>query len=352
MLIVGGGPSGCAAAMSLLREGFDVALMTRRPAHRLWAGESLPPGTGELINSIFGEAILDAPHHVKAYGTRSCWGSDDWVETDFLANPLGHGWILDRSVFDHDLRQEVLAAGGRLIQDQSIRSLRRHLLSWDVTTTSRAKIRCRWIVDATGRSGSVLRRLGIKRTALDRQTAFIGVLEGQNGTYQGTSIEAVSEGWWYSTPLPHGKTVVALITDRGLVKASGPKEALWRSKLEATIHIKPSLQSYQKDLIAGWYPAETSYRSHLFGLGWAAAGDAAIAFDPLSSQGISTAILMGARLGKALADGLHEQDHASLDAWQRDYYLLLHEHEALRAYYWHAESRWPEYPFWKSRRPL
>ena len=40
---------------------------------------------------------------------------------------------------------------------------------------------------------------------------------------------------------------------------------------------------------------------------------------------------MGARLGKALADGLHEQDHASLDAWQRDYYLLLHEHEALRS---------------------
>ncbi len=96
VLVVGAGPAGCATAIRAAKGGLSTVMLDRvRPA-RTWAGESLPPGMGRLVRSVFGEGILSEDHHRPAMGTRSVWGSDALVETDFLTNPLGEGWLLDR----------------------------------------------------------------------------------------------------------------------------------------------------------------------------------------------------------------------------------------------------------------
>ena len=78
-------------------------------------------------------------------------------------------------------------------------------------------------------------------------------------------------------------------------------------------------------------------------------GDAAITLDPLSSQGIVTGVLMGARAVPAIASAVEGQT-SLLQAWDRDYRLLWAEHQSLRSYYAHAEIRWPESVYWGRRR--
>ena len=79
-------------------------------------------------------------------------------------------------------------------------------------------------------------------------------------------------------------------------------------------------------------------------------GAAAIKLDPLSSQGIVTGVLMGARSGPAIASALGQGQTSLLQAWDRDYRLLWAELQSLRSYYAHAEIRWPDSVYWERRR--
>ena len=57
-------------------------------------------------------------------------------------------------------------------------------------------------------------------------------------------------------------------------------------------------------------PAETSRLDRIAGPGWLALGDAAAAYDPLSSYGIGSAMGSGFYAGQAIADSLAGRDPA------------------------------------------
>jgi flavin-dependent dehydrogenase len=97
----------------------------------------------------------------------------------------------------------------------------------------------------------------------------------------------------------------------------------------------------------GAYPAETAEAEHLAGENWLAVGDAAMSFDPLSSQGLASAILMGAKAGEAIAGPNRD---GAIAAWAEDYRMLFAEHADLRTYYARLERRWPHAVFWRRRQ--
>ena len=159
VLVVGAGPAGCATAIRTARGGLSTVLLDRPRAARSWAGESLPPGIGNLVRSVFGEGVLSENHHRPAIGTRSVWGSDALVETDFLTNPLGEGWLLDRARFDADAREAAAAAGVAIVEVRHLGPLSRGPSAWRLDIGDGTRLSARFLVDATGRSGALLRQL-------------------------------------------------------------------------------------------------------------------------------------------------------------------------------------------------
>jgi flavin-dependent dehydrogenase len=95
--------------------------------------------------------------------------------------------------------------------------------------------------------------------------------------------------------------------------------------------------------------AGVAHLEQLAGCGWVAAGDAALSFDPLSSQGILTALLMGSGAGHAIAAILMRGDRQPLVWWGTEYARLLETHLRLRAAFYALERRWPNAPFWARR---
>jgi len=91
--------------------------------------------------------------------------------------------------------------------------------------------------------------------------------------------------------------------------------------------------------------AATAHLDRVGGDGWLATGDAAACFDPLSSQGILTAVLMGREAGSAVTEGA-----GAPARYAARYERLLAEHLAGRADYYELERRWPDAPFWARRR--
>lgn len=342
LLVAGAGPAGSAAAIAAAGGGLDVVLL-HDARTQVWPGESLPPGMAGLVDAAFGPGLLDEDRHLVAYGTRSCWGTDDLIETDFLANPLGGGWLLDRACFDADARARAEGAGARLVAGR-LEGIAAAPDGWEVTLRDGRRLAARFVLDATGRAAAVARRLGTGRDTFDRQVALVTTLADAD-PYRGTSVEAVAEGWWYTTPLPDGRRVLAFLTDADLL---GDGAAGWARRLSATLHMR-RLAGAAADTAPRATPAETAAERTLHGPRWCAAGDAAMTFDPLSSQGISAAILMGARAGGLVAQALAGERTAFAD-WAEDYRTLQGETADLGRHYALMETRWGDAPFWARRR--
>lgn len=341
VVVVGGGPAGSACAAELSGVGHAVTLVDDGRRLGSWAGESLPPGAIDLITSVFGEDVLEG--HRRAYGVRSAWGSSDLGSTDFMSTPLGDGLILDRARFDEQARAQARSRGASVIAGR-VQSVEADGDSWTCTLHDGRRLRSSWLVDATGRSASVASRLGARRARADRLMAQVLTVPDRGDAIAGTFIESVPEGWWYSTPLPDGRRVIALLTDADLLPADADRSARWRSALEATVHLRSAAGEITSDVEPSLHRADTSVLHPMAGERWCAIGDAAAAWDPLSSQGVVSAVLVGARAGRAIPDP------AALQGLQSDVHLLVSEHAALQAHFYGLERRWPDEPFWHRRQ--
>ena len=356
VLVAGGGPAGSVAALVLARAGFSVVLADASTGV-LRAGEALPPAARPLLRDL--ELLSDvlADGHVPSLANASAWGSGDLEVFDFIFHPHGSGLHLDRARFDASLRAAAAAAGVRVITGARVGARRHvHLRA----RGSDEAVNCRWIVDATGRAATVATARGAVRTTQDALVAFHArfrpghLFRPENGAADRDSrtlIESCPDGWWYTTLLPSRERVVALLTDKDVArhqKLLSPEDLM--ARIARTTHIRERLQS------CGYTMAErprganaASSRLDVFhGDGWVAVGDAALTFDPLSSQGIFNAMYTGMQAGRALKHTLAGDAEALVRYADRVEEIHRAYRRNLAAFY-ALETRWREHPFWARR---
>ncbi len=366
VVVIGAGPAGCAAARTLAMDGRSVLLVDQRrdpPAFRV--GEGAPPGFDQAVDQVFGTGAFVTGDHLRSYGNRAVWGSPRPGDTDFMFNPFGAGWHLDRVAFDQRLRHLAQTAGALLWTGAATARDAEHL-PFDRVWTLRidapegtCEVVTSIVCDATGRRAAFARGHGGEIVVDDRLVAVVAVarcdaVSGEaNGLDTRTTIEATEGGWWYSAAIPGERRVIAFFTDgdlvppglrstdgflRGLRDAAPLVAGLVPGAATAAILVAPP------ELVA----AGTTHLVRPSGRGWLAAGDAAAAFDPLSSQGLLTAILMGRAAGDA-AISLLVDPHAGTAVFDARYRTLVDRYlDEQRATY-AVERRWSDAPFWSRR---
>lgn len=182
--------------------------------------------------------------------------------------------------------------------------------------------------------------------------------EGDNDNR--TLIEATPDGWFYSSLLSRSPCtrVVAFHTlpNHAAAKRSRRRDGFLDILLSSAPLIAQIIveNDYTMDARGG-YPrctaAGSSYLDKVCDSSshWVAVGDAAIAFDPLSSQGIVTSLEMGFYVGMILAEHL-EGDFAAPgleDKVDNMYHGIREDYERHRRYYYGAVKRFKEENFWK-----
>jgi len=346
VVVAGGGPAGSATALDLSRRGFCVALVEQSAYENFRVGETLPPEIRRLLMELGVWERFLTSEHVESHGIRSAWEVPTARHHDFLHNPYGCGWHVERASFDAMLAGAAADAGAELIVSGRLAALDEELngqwLLEIATGGKKRSLRGRLLVDATGRTATIARKLGCGVQAVDRLVGAVAVLPRSEAEHW-TLIEAVENGWWYSAPLPRDRTVFAYMTDADLWRDSSwaalLKQAPLTSERATAMSTQPRIHIVS---------AASVLRRPVTGPNWIAAGDAALAFDPLSGLGIYKTIESGLRSSAAIVrcfegdrSGMVEYENWTAEGFQS--YL------SMRRQFYGSVKRWPGSRFWQRR---
>jgi flavin-dependent dehydrogenase len=358
-VVAGGGPAGSAAAFILAQAGRSVLLLERRRAAAFAVGESLTPDARPLLRVLCIADELLNNDHLISYGNESAWGGPMVQRTDFIYSPYGHGWHLDRPLFDGLIRERARDAGADL-REQARVSLLAYTESegWRVGWTAPGgaeQARARWLVDCTGRASGIARRLGVARRRDDHLMAVAARFRVPDGAEADqdtlTLVESAPEGWWYTARLPARLRMVVYHTDRDTASFRMARSADgFAALLARTQHVRERLAAYgyRLDGSPHAFAADSSRLERFAGSGWLAAGDAAAAYDPVSAQGILTALYSGVAAGRSVLRALDGADPA-LGTYSDRMATIYETYMLRRAFYYRGERRWPREPFWQRR---
>lgn len=356
LLVAGGGPAGCATAIAGAELGLRVCLLhdgRRTPARR---GESLPPSVRPLLErlGVFDEFLAGAP--LPCYTNRSRWGAGGAAaEYDFLNEPYGSGWQIDRAAFDAMLRRAAEQAGVSLYHDAALTSAERQQGGWWQVAASGTDaswtVRGRVLVDASGRSRIIARAQGARFRSVDRLMAAVWRLSARHTTDASTLVEAVPDGWWYSALVPDAGQIAIFFTDPDLLRlrdvrsVQGARALLAGAPATARRLRDAGARISQPPLVVS---AASGRLDRAGGDGWLAAGDGAATFDPISSHGVGAGLDAGIAAAAA-ARGMLGGAPAAVDAFDR----RARQGFARYLRLWHSvyrqEDRWPDAPFWRRR---
>ena len=357
VVIVGAGPSGAVTALMLAP--FHRTLLVDRvamdggaqPVARI--GESLPAAARRLFRDMDLWQDFQNQGHAPCYGARSLWGGPASVSADSIRDPDGPGWHLDRARFDAWLRRWASNRGAALVAPAQAVGLSPTADGWRLTLTRHGRplvVAARFVADAGGRAAPLARALGLRPKTDDRLVCrwCHGVASGDAGT---TVTIAEPEGWWYTAPLPLGRRVLAFHTDADLPIAkdlAGAGKLMARARGQADLAALLSVVDFQPLGHGGYAAAYSSCIAAAAGPGWLAVGDAALACDPLSSQGLFNALYSGLMAASVLRRAL-AGDAGALADYQRTLARVMDAYRAHLAAWYALESRWPDQPFWARR---
>jgi 2-polyprenyl-6-methoxyphenol hydroxylase-like FAD-dependent oxidoreductase len=285
LLILGAGPAGCAAAISALQSGMNVALLEAQASPRLLPGETLHPGVEPIFKQL---GIWDSLLEHRFHRHRGIWHESD--NGDRVFEPYGSdeygswlGFQVDRFQLNEILRTRVANLGGKVVRVAHIDDLLYEGAAVTGVCANDCRFAARFVLDATGRHCWLANRLDLipeklqatQRVRFGWTNETLPELAGQPLFRQRT------EGWDWFAPLGDGRCAWAKLR---LTSAGDGMDFTWRVFRECA------------------------------GQGYFFLGDAACLMDPSAANGVLRALISGiyaVHLITAVCQGTLGSQHAA-----------------------------------------
>jgi flavin-dependent dehydrogenase len=325
VIVMGGGPAGSTVATLMAAAGRRVTLLERLPETGFKIGESLMPETYRtfarlgLLDQLYASPF-PRKYSVQFYSKSGRPSAPFYFqETDPGESSIT--WQVPRRDFDRLLIDNARRHGVEVRQGATVREVlfdgeQAVGVAADLPGEGRRELHARVVVDATGQSAILGRRLGLREIdPLLRKAAIFSHFEGalrDPGIDEGATLVLHTErqeSWFWYIPLPHDRVSVGVV---GAVEylvggRAGNLQQVFEEEVARCPPLVPRLAGARRvmDFLA---LRDFSYKSRqIAGPGWVLVGDAFGFLDPIYSSGVLLAFSSGefaadAILG-ALADG-------------------------------------------------
>lgn len=354
VLIIGGGPAGCSAALTLLNQtSLKIGIIESTNYSSIRIGESVSSGIEPLLKYIGVETNFLSQYHFSSSRIDSSWGTEKIFSREYFFTAQGNGWNLDRKRFDRMLMDKVKQKNAFIFLSSKIINRKRddkwHLEIMQHET--KINIIADYIIEASGKKATFLRNLSSEWKVYDYLIGLGGIIEGYYNPDNSsvTLLESTNNGWWYSTPIPDNKMVVMFMTDSDIANTNHLNNSQsWNDLLQNTLHISKRMKNLELDDVK-MFPAYSQVLTKLPHLNVIPAGDAASSFDPLSSIGIGHAISSGIQAAHIVHGLLNSDDYLFSKYLQNISQNFFNYLENKKNYY-DVEKRWKDNLFWKRRQ--
>jgi len=337
ILILGAGPAGAAVALGLRRLGYTVTLVSEWRRFAALEGVSqrvLEALRGAGFNHALTDATLPSRRQVSWNGRQHAQNIE---------------FLLDRPAFDRGLREDLRLAGiemmeGRVLNVQSSADVHRVELDGGQMLTAD------FLVEARGRqapsSGKGLRG--------PETVSLLNRWQGAPGA-TASAVESLEDGWAWMARQDDGQCYWQWTMD--VASAGLPGKAQLLDHCQARRHASDFAQAFfagdvESELQLHARSSTATLASQVCGDNWIRVGDAAMAVDPLSGNGIFQSLSSALQAPVVINTLLRKPERASLAQrfhQQRVEQLFLRFARMGRDFY-AEEQRWPDQPFWQARR--
>ncbi|WP_369977605.1 NAD(P)/FAD-dependent oxidoreductase [Xanthomonas bundabergensis] len=341
VLVIGGGPAGCAAATLLAQKGWKVTLLEKDHHPRFHIGESLLPMNIPILQRL---GVLEQVRAIGVLKLGADFPNDAGGYNTFrFANALDaqsdYAFQVPRADFDRVLFAHARAAGAELHEGVKVESVQ--LDGEQPLVQARGadgvrSFRPRYLIDASGRDTFLGNKLKLKRANAQHQSAalfshFRGVARRPGEDAGNISIYRHPHGWMWLIPLPDGVMSVGAVCYPEYMKTrQGDSEAFLMRTLALDPDVAARMAGAQRVApvhATGNYAYECTRMS---GPRWVMLGDAYAFVDPMFSSGVYLA-MHGAERGAAMVDAAL-RDPASETRLQRG--LERHLRRGLSEFKW------------------
>lgn len=341
VFIAGGGPAGSSLALRLAQLGWRVGIAEKAVFPRQHVGESLTSGVFPLLSALGIRETIESAGFLP-----SRWATVDWAGESHRYEPHGGpGLLVDRAHFDGLLLRAASAMPGvRLFQPARVVRAERGDGSWSISLAAGETARSRYFVEASGRA----RILPRHRRALGAPTlAMYAYWKGGRDWGEGeTLVESGESSWVWAAPLPGGEYNAIVFVDPG---PTADYERLVRSSRLVGPRLRGASRSGDIRICdASPFVDRSPITSSSLKV-----GDAAIAIDPLSSQGVQTAIgtaLHAAVVLNTIMDRPADADLA-LEFYRSRVLGSADFHAAAAADFYRRQAEGGASDFWRKRMP-
>jgi flavin-dependent dehydrogenase len=340
--VVGGGPAGCAAALTLRASGVATTVIDSRRA-REKPTETAVPRLRQLLHSLGADEALAASE--PCYGIESSWGAAGPVLRPSIFDPNGHAWFIHRARFDASLARLAEAAGAVRLEAKATRvSFAEDRV---IVSTTAGPVEAKNLVIATGSPVWTARATGQQPLTMDSLVCYWARLAVPVESRL-LHVETTESGWWYVCPGEAATTFACFLTDAEGSRQLAPSQpAQWNALFQDTRLCRQHALDARAVQIH-CFPVSVAGLASRRGARWVAAGDAAIKLDPIGSSGTATALESGVLAARALLASQQGNDAAAerYDRWGNG---LLAEFLKRRTPLYAAEAE--KYPigFWSRR---
>jgi len=277
--VLGCGPAGAAAAITLRRAGVEVIIIEPANFPRYRPGETLHPGIEPLLQKLGVAHLLRNAAYLRHPGIWSGGqGAMQFVPYGADDNGAWYGFQAPRGDFDQRLIKNACELGATRIC-AAAEALEFDNAGFISLQTSGGQVKADWVIDASG-SAQVLARW--RKIAFTRCSPTLVARYGyRHGTcteqeYPSLCVDAT--GWTWIAEVEPNRYQWTRVTQP--------------NNRPAPHWVPTSLES----LTAGpVYGADVTWRKaeQVAGPGWFLAGDAAAILDPSSSHGVLRALMCG-----------------------------------------------------------
>jgi flavin-dependent dehydrogenase len=339
--IIGGGPSGCSSALSLIARGHSVAILNSQIGIEKPV-ETAPPEIQYFLNNIGANAVLSCCK--PCFGIVSNWGQKIHLQSS-MTNPFGHAWFINRNCFDLRLAKIARAKGAAWI-DSKVKSIKFDRNSVTVET-SNGLVQAFWVVFAAGSPTWVSTITSQVPQNIDSLIAFwtrIPAFFAEKLLF----VEASENGWWYSCLENDESAIVCFITDSVIARETKiSRSEEWNSLFQKTnLFLSSKHKVFAKSI--NTISIKLGSILNKYGHRWIAVGDAMAKLDPLGSAGIITALDTGQRAANAVSDAF-DCEIKTLEHYQHWCSGLVQEFTRQRNLNYLSEADGHRHGFWARR---